>query len=76
MFMATAQLHLLPHSKWLLDETTKRIGRAGLAQARSALASASPSPMLHTAAVPSNTVGAHVLNTLAFETAESLTFAA
>lgn len=39
--MANAQLVLLPtDSKWKLDEDTRRIGRAGLAQARAILAEA------------------------------------
>ncbi len=40
--MAQAQLHLIPteDKPWQLDRTTVAVGRAGLAQARAALASA------------------------------------
>lgn len=41
--MVNAQLVLLtPDGSWKLDEDTKRIGRAGLAQARAVLAEAVP----------------------------------
>jgi hypothetical protein len=40
--MAHAQLHLIPAERpWQLDESTRRLGRAGLERARRALAQAS-----------------------------------
>ena len=56
--MAQAQLHLIPtvDKPWQLDRTTIAVGRAGLAQARAALASAGVSAGRH-----AGTPGEHTL---------------